>query len=60
MPAERGCPTKFRLDFRFPSGCTEEQIERLRVIAAKCPVHRTLEGEVYFEDHIQLVEPART
>lgn len=60
VPAERGCPTKFRLDFRFPSGCTEEQIERLRVIAAKCPVHRTLEGEVYFEDHIQLVEPART
>ena len=60
VPAERGCPTKFRLDFRFPSGCTEEQIERLRVIEAKCPVHRTLEGEVYFEDHIQLVEPART
>ena len=60
VPAERGCPTKFRLDFRFPSGCTEEQIERLQVIAAKCPVHRTLEGEVYFEDHIQLVEPART
>ena len=60
VPAERGCPTKFRLDFRFPSGCTEEQIERLRVIAAKCPVHRTLEGEVYFEDNIQLVEPVRT
>ena len=59
-PAERGCPTKFRLEFRFPNGCTEEQIERLRVIAAKCPVHRTLEGEVFFEDHIQLVEPART
>ena len=59
-PAERGCPTKFRLDFRFPNGCTEEQVERLRVIAAKCPVHRTLEGEVFFEDHIQVVEPART
>jgi putative redox protein len=59
-PAERGCPTKFRLDFRFPNGCTEEQVERLRVIAAKCPVHRTLEGEVFFEEHIQLVEPART
>jgi putative redox protein len=59
-PAERGCPTKFRLDFRFPNGCTEEQVERLRVIAAKCPVHRTLEGEVFFEDHIRVVEPART
>ena len=59
-PAERGCPTKFRIDFRLPNGCTEEQVERLRVIAAKCPVHRTLEGEVSFEDRIQLVEPART
>jgi putative redox protein len=59
-PAERGCPTKFRLDFRLPNGCTEEQVERLRVIAAKCPVHRTLEGEVFFEEHIRLVEPART
>ncbi len=59
-PAERGCPTKFRLDFRLSNGCTEEQIERLRVIAAKCPVHRTLDGEVAFEDHIHLVEPAAT
>lgn len=59
-PAERGCPTRFRLDFRLPNGCTEEQVEKLRVIAAKCPVHRTLEGEVYFEDHIHLVEPATT
>jgi putative redox protein len=59
-PAERGCPTKFRLNFRFPNGCTDEQIERLRVIAAKCPVHRTLEGEVFFEDHIEVAEPATT
>jgi putative redox protein len=59
-PAERGCPTKFRLDFRLASGCTPEQVERLQVIAAKCPVHRTLDGEVIFEDHIHVMEPART
>jgi putative redox protein len=59
-PAERGCPTKFRLDFRLPNGCSEEQVRRLQVIAAKCPVHRTLEGEVTFEDHVHLVEPAAT
>jgi putative redox protein len=59
-PAERGCPTRFRLDFRFPENATEEQIERLRVIAAKCPVHRVLEGEVYFEDRVQTVAPATT
>jgi putative redox protein len=57
-PAERGCPTKFRLDFRLPDGCTEEQVERLKVIAAKCPVHRTLDGEVMFEDHIHIAAPA--
>src|SRR5262249_60089747 len=51
IPAERGCPTKIRLDFRLPSGCSEEQLERLRVIAAKSPVHRTLAGEVLFHDH---------
>jgi putative redox protein len=56
-PAERGCPTRFRLDLRIPDSATEEQRERLTVIAAKCPVHRTLEGEVMFEDHITLVKP---
>jgi putative redox protein len=57
-PAERGCPTRFRLALRFPSNCTQEQIERLQVIAAKCPVHRTLEGEVMFEDKIELLAAA--
>jgi putative redox protein len=55
-PAERGCPTKFKLDLRLPAGATEEQRERLQVIAAKCPVHRTLEGEVMFEDRVTIGE----
>ena len=58
-PAERGCPTRFGLKLRLGGNCTDEQIERLRVIAAKCPVHRTLEGEVMFEDEIELTEPAQ-
>jgi putative redox protein len=62
-PSERGCPTKFSLDVTLPSDCTEEQRERLQVIAAKCPVHRTLEGEVMFEDRITIADagdaPAR-
>lgn len=57
-PAERGCPTAFKLVLRLASDCTEEQIERLQVIAAKCPVHRTLDGEVIFSERIELVEPA--
>jgi putative redox protein len=57
-PAERGCPTRFKLALRLPADCTAEQVERLQVIANKCPVHRTLEGEVMFEDRVELVETA--
>jgi len=59
-PAERGCPTKFSLTLRLPSDLTEEQVERLRVIAAKCPVHRTLDGEVMFDERVQRVELAHS
>ena len=53
-PAERGCPTRFELVMRLPAHLSEEQVERLQVIAAKCPVHRTLEGEVSFDEKIEL------
>ena len=55
-PAERGCPTKFELVMRLPEDLPEEQLERLRVIAAKCPVHRALDGEVMFEERIERVQ----
>lgn len=54
-PAERGSATKFSLDLRLPAGCTDEQRESLQVVAAKCPVHRTLEGEVIFEDRVTII-----
>ena len=53
-PAERGCPTNFKLVIRMPAHLSEEQVERLTVIAAKCPVHRTLEGEVFFDERVEL------
>jgi putative redox protein len=56
--AERGSPTTFDIVMRLPSTCSEEQIERLRVIAAKCPIHRTLDGEVMFNERVELFEPA--
>ena len=59
-PAERGAPTAFRLILRMPKNCSAEQVERLRVIAAKCPVHRTLEGEVVFDERVELVTPFAT
>ncbi len=58
-PADRGCPTRFVLVLKLPDDLPEEQIERLRIIAAKCPVHRTLDGEVMFDERIELVSMAR-
>ena len=54
-PAERGCPTRFELVLRLPSHLSEEQVASLRVIAAKCPIHRTLDGEVMFSERIERV-----
>jgi putative redox protein len=53
-PAERGCVTRFELVMKMPAHLSDEQVERLRVIAAKCPVHRTLEGEVAFDERVEL------
>ncbi len=55
-PAERGCPTKFDLIMRLPEDASDEQLERLRIIAAKGPVHRTLDGEVMFNERVERLE----
>ena len=57
-PAERGCPTRFGIVVRLPDSLSDEQVERLRVIAAKCPVHRTLDGEVMFDERVERVSLA--
>jgi putative redox protein len=54
-PAQRGSPTRFQMEVRMPKDLPEEHRERLMQIAAKCPVHRTLEGEVMFEERVELV-----
>ena len=59
-PAERGCPTRFDLVLRMPPEATDEQVEKLRVIAAKCPVHRTLDGEVMFHERVERLELAKS
>jgi putative redox protein len=57
-PAERGCPTKFELVVRLPDDLPEDQVDRLRAIAAKCPVHRVLDGEVMFLERVERVHMA--
>lgn len=54
-PSHRGSPTRFTMEVRVPKELPEEQRERLMQIAAKCPVHRTLEGEVMFEERLTVV-----
>ena len=58
-PADRGCVTRFELIMRFPDTLSSEQVDRLKVIAATCPVHRTLDGEVMFDERVERVSLAR-
>ena len=54
-PAQRGSPTRFTMVVDFPKELPDDQRERLMQIGAKCPVHRVLEGEVMFEESVELV-----
>jgi putative redox protein len=42
------------MDVQLPKELPEEQREKLLQIVAKCPVHRTLEGEVMFDEQVSL------
>jgi len=53
-PAQRGSPTRFSMRVEMPKELPEDQRDRLMQIAAKCPVHRALEGEVMFEETVEL------
>jgi putative redox protein len=55
MSSERGEPARFETQIKLPRGLPDEHVERLKVIAGKCPVHRALVGDVEIEDHIELV-----
>ncbi len=49
-------PSSFLVTLRLPRDLSEEQVERLRVIAGKCPVHRALshERELTITDRVEL------
>jgi putative redox protein len=50
-------PRSFAVTLHLPRGLSEVQIDRLKVIAGKCPVHRALshETEVSITDRVVLV-----
>ncbi|HEX3872781.1 MAG TPA: OsmC family protein [Solirubrobacteraceae bacterium] len=55
-PAERGCPTKFEIILRLPTQLSDYEVGRLLTIAAKCPIHRTLDGEVMFTERVERLQ----
>lgn len=38
-------PLSFAVTLRLPAGLSDEQLERLLVVAGKCPVHKLIAGE---------------
>jgi putative redox protein len=54
---EPSIPKSFLVTVKLPKALTEEQQQRLGVIAGRCPVHRVLsrDVEVEVEDRIELV-----
>jgi putative redox protein len=50
-------PIRYSVEVRIPAPLTDEQAERIKAIAGKCPVHRTLTGPVEIEDRVEFVAP---
>jgi putative redox protein len=54
-PDPKGQCSRFDVVLKLPAGLSDEQGDRLQVIAAKCPVHRTLVGEVAINDRVERI-----
>lgn len=55
-PKPRGECDHFDVTLKLPGGLTEEQTQRIKTIAGKCPVHRTLvsEAKVTITDRVEV------
>ena len=51
-------PDEVHADAARAVDLTDEQVQRLKVIATKCPVHRTLDGEVMFDERVERIQLA--
>ena len=47
-------PRRFDVTLHLPAGLSEDQVTRLRRVAASCPVRRALEADVVFEEHLDI------
>jgi putative redox protein len=57
MEYAQAVPKSFEVTLRLPRSLSDEQLERLKTIAGKCPVHRALRNEtdVSIEDRVEAV-----
>lgn len=55
VEGEPGADAHFEVVLKLPTALDDEQIRRLEVIAGKCPVHRTLVGDVKIIDRVERV-----
>ncbi len=46
--------TAYEVVLKLPQHLSDDQLERLRAIAGKCPVHRALVGEVEISDRVEI------
>lgn len=54
IPAQRGSPTRCTVVVRLPAHLPADRRERLMQVGATSQVHRTLDGEIVFEERVQL------
>lgn len=56
-PAQRGSPTRCAIVVRLPDHLSPERRERLMQVGATSRMHRALEGEIAFDERLELSTP---
>jgi putative redox protein len=54
----RSTPRRFDVVIRLSGELTDEQLERLEKVAAACPVRRSIEAGIQFDERIEAIRPA--
>ena len=45
--------SRFDVQIKLPAALSDEQLDRLKAVAGKCPIHRALVGEVEINDDVE-------
>jgi putative redox protein len=48
-------PRSFEVTIKLPHGFSEEQVQRIKVVAAKCPIQRSLSEDIRITERVELV-----